>query len=152
MHAPTRTRGCTRPWVRFGEETMETRATAHPPTYSPHEEFAHVRLPTGTLRGRRAGGVHAFRGVPYAAPPFGPRRFRPPQPVEPWTGARDALDWGAEPPQPRGDAQIQALAPDPAVVGEGCRNLNEIGRAPGRDRVDKEGKNEMEGPRKKRDR
>ena len=41
-----------------------------------------VETRSGELRGTFANGVHSFKGVPYAAPPFGNRRFLPPQPVE----------------------------------------------------------------------
>ncbi|HEV8482237.1 MAG TPA: carboxylesterase family protein [Blastocatellia bacterium] len=57
--------------------------------------------------------MHTFKGIPYAAPPFGAHRLRPPQPVKPWKGIRDARTFGAEPPQLRPDPQIQALVPDP---------------------------------------
>lgn len=53
----------------------------------------------GRLLGKSADGVCAFLGVPYAAPPFGANRLRPPAPVEPWSGVRDALALGPEPPQ-----------------------------------------------------
>ncbi|WP_448809202.1 carboxylesterase/lipase family protein [Agromyces bauzanensis] len=53
----------------------------------------------GRLRGRVADGVHVFLGVPYAAPPFGANRLRPPQPVERWNGVREATELGPEPPQ-----------------------------------------------------
>ena len=58
-----------------------------------------VRTASGALRGRVDDGVHVFLGVPYAAPPFGDRRLQPPQPVESWSGVRDATRLGAEPPQ-----------------------------------------------------
>lgn len=83
-----------------------------------------VKTRQGQIRGDFSDGVHTFKGVPYAAPPFGAHRLRPPQPVEPWSNVRDALRFGAEPLQPRPDPQIQALAPDPAVPGEDCLNLN----------------------------
>jgi len=83
-----------------------------------------VKTRQGEVRGSLADGVHTFKGIPYAAPPFGAHRFRPPQPVGPWSGVRDALTFGAEPPQPRPDPQMQALVPDPAVPGEDCLNLN----------------------------
>ena len=55
----------------------------------------------GRLRGARpaTGGV-VFRGIPYAAPPIGRRRWRPPAPVTPWTGVRDATAFAGPCPQP----------------------------------------------------
>lgn len=58
-----------------------------------------VILSTGSLRGTRNGNVRSFFAIPYAAPPVGARRFAAPQPVEPWTGERDATLRGASAPQ-----------------------------------------------------
>ncbi|WP_323101119.1 carboxylesterase/lipase family protein [Intrasporangium sp. YIM S08009] len=58
-----------------------------------------VRTRHGAVRGLVEDGVHVFRGIPYAAPPFGPNRLRPPAPVLPWDGTRDATRLGPEPPQ-----------------------------------------------------
>ncbi|HJL14462.1 MAG TPA: carboxylesterase family protein [Sandaracinaceae bacterium LLY-WYZ-13_1] len=44
-----------------------------------------VETTLGPVRGRREPGVLAFEGIPYAAPPIGELRWRPPQPPEPWT-------------------------------------------------------------------
>ena len=59
------------------------------------------RVDTGTLVGTHAAGgsVVAFRGIPYAAPPVGPLRFRPPQRPEPWTGERAATASAPSAPQ-----------------------------------------------------
>ncbi|MDQ1007457.1 para-nitrobenzyl esterase [Streptomyces sp. V4I23] len=58
------------------------------------------RTMSGPVRGRRvADGVVAVLGVPYAAPPFGARRFREPQAVEPWVGVRKCVRFGAVAPQ-----------------------------------------------------
>ena len=38
--------------------------------------------------------VHAFKGIPYAAPPTEERRFQPTQPVQLWKGEREALQYG----------------------------------------------------------
>ncbi|MEU2573759.1 carboxylesterase/lipase family protein [Streptomyces anulatus] len=57
---------------------------------------------SGRVRGRRAArdrGIVAVLGLPYAAPPFGARRFREPQPTEPWDGVRDCTDFGPVAPQ-----------------------------------------------------
>ena len=70
--------------------------------------------------------MHAFLGVPYAAPPFGANRLRPPRPVGLWSGVRDAISFGAEPPQlkPPPDHPAAAMVWDPAEPGEDCLKLN----------------------------
>jgi para-nitrobenzyl esterase len=54
---------------------------------------------SGKLAGITESGVTRFLGVPFARPPVGPLRFRPPQPPEPWPGVREALAFGASAPQ-----------------------------------------------------
>jgi para-nitrobenzyl esterase len=58
-----------------------------------------VRVSGGLLRGDDSGPVLAFRGIPYAAAPVGPLRWRPPEPVPAWSGVRDALDFAHQSPQ-----------------------------------------------------
>jgi para-nitrobenzyl esterase len=53
-----------------------------------------VQLRAGQIEGVRLEGVSVFRGVPYAQPPVGPRRFCPPVACEPWKGVRDARHVG----------------------------------------------------------
>jgi para-nitrobenzyl esterase len=60
-----------------------------------------VKTTGGLVRGITADGVHSWRGIPYAAPPVGPRRLRAPQPVEPWEGVRDGSRFGPVPIQER---------------------------------------------------
>jgi para-nitrobenzyl esterase len=53
----------------------------------------------GRVRGLESAGIHTFRGVPYAAPIEGVRRFLPPVDPEPWTGVRDCTRNGEAVPQ-----------------------------------------------------
>jgi para-nitrobenzyl esterase len=78
----------------------------------------------GTVAGVRAGGVHVFKGVPYAAPPFGPRRMRPPEPPPSWDGVRDCSRFGPTVPKSPYPAPYDSILPEPAIPGEDCLNLN----------------------------
>jgi len=81
-----------------------------------------VATAAGTLSGAREGGVFAFRGVPYAAPPLGARRFRPPSGVEPWSGVRDATRNGPVPPQLR-SRLADVMGDFPLEMDEDCLTL-----------------------------
>jgi para-nitrobenzyl esterase len=54
---------------------------------------------TGKIRGRTADGINVFLGVPYGAPTDGSNRFMAPRPPQPWTGIREALEFGSLAPQ-----------------------------------------------------
>ncbi|MEU9331589.1 carboxylesterase family protein [Streptomyces sp. NPDC048290] len=83
-----------------------------------------ARTPYGAVRGRWEHGIAVFRGIPYAAPPFGPRRFRPPEPPEPWDGVRDAGAFGPTPPKPPYSDAFAPYLSDPVIPGDDCLNLN----------------------------
>jgi para-nitrobenzyl esterase len=85
-------------------------------------EVVQTRL--GKLRGSLSDGVHVFKGIPFAAAPFGAFRLRPPQPVEPWDGVRDALAFGPKAPQLPYPPPWDVLIPESAASGEDCLNLN----------------------------
>lgn len=78
----------------------------------------------GKLRGRLSDGVTVFKGVPYAAPPFGANRLRPPQPIEPWDSVRDALAFGPKSPQVSYPPGIAECLAELVGAGEDCLTLN----------------------------
>jgi para-nitrobenzyl esterase len=81
-----------------------------------------VALDRGELQGFEEGGVAQFRGIPFAAPPVGERRFLPPQAVEPWSGVRDATQWAARAPQSLEATPFRRIVDVP--VDEDCLTLN----------------------------
>ncbi|HWI44113.1 MAG TPA: carboxylesterase family protein [Nocardioides sp.] len=80
-----------------------------------------VRVSGGLLRGDDSGPVLAFRGIPYGAPPVGPLRWQPPEPVPPWSGVRDAVAFGPVAPQA---IDPERLARRGLTMGEDCLSLN----------------------------
>jgi para-nitrobenzyl esterase len=58
-----------------------------------------VCIEQGPIRGMIEGQTLAFKGIPYAQPPVGPLRWKPPQPAERWRGVRDGSRYGAMCPQ-----------------------------------------------------
>lgn len=65
------------------------------------QDFLTVRTGCGDLRGTREhNGVRVWRGVPYAQPPLGDRRFQAPAPCDRWEGVRDAVEFRPVCPQP----------------------------------------------------
>lgn len=58
-----------------------------------------VKTRSGAVRGTVEGGIATFKGIPYAAPPVGPRRFVAPLPPQPWDGVREASAFSPTPPQ-----------------------------------------------------
>jgi para-nitrobenzyl esterase len=59
-----------------------------------------VSIDSGRVRGVASNGVVAFKGIPYAAPPVGPLRWKPPQAAAQWKDVRAASEFGAACPQP----------------------------------------------------
>lgn len=78
----------------------------------------------GKVRGREAGGVASFKGISYAAPPFGGNRLRPPARPRAWDGVRDTLAYGATVPKPPYPRPFDEYLPEPVIAGEDCLNLN----------------------------
>ncbi len=81
-----------------------------------------VSVGTGTVEGVREGRLAVFRGLPYAAAPVGPLRWRAPEPPPPWPDVRRADAFGPACPQDRTASVDQAG--DPGPTSEDCLFLN----------------------------
>ena len=81
-------------------------------------EGARVAAPDGTP-------IDRYLGIPYAAPPVGERRWRPPAPAPSWNGVRRAVAFG--PAAPQGDplpAPLPGFLADATGLSEDCLTLN----------------------------
>jgi carboxylesterase type B len=78
-----------------------------------------VTTDLGPVRGYGDDGVVAYKGIPYAAPPVGALRWRPPQPATPWTAPLDAREFGNDPMQPKSPRPLRGKA-----LSEDCLTLN----------------------------
>jgi para-nitrobenzyl esterase len=76
-----------------------------------------VQTEYGAVRGKADGNVRVFQGIPFAAPPVGELRWRPPRPPARWTSTRDATRPGAACPQNPGEIPSGSK-------NEDCLNLN----------------------------
>ena len=80
-----------------------------------------VTIDTGALQGEGQGEVISFKGIPFALPPTGELRWKPPQPAAKWTGVRNASAYGADCMQIPFPSDAAPLGVKPA---EDCLYLN----------------------------
>jgi para-nitrobenzyl esterase len=90
------------------------------PVLADNNDGPTVKTVEGKVRGFTKNGANIFLGIPYAAPPVGNLRWRPPQPVKKWKGALDATHYGNTCPQV---TELGAFA-GPASTTEDCLYLN----------------------------
>ena len=81
---------------------------------------ASVTIGQGLLEGSDDKGITSFKGIPYAQPPVGERRWLPPEPVRPHQGPRAATQFGANCPQ----TERAGLNEPDAIMSEDCLTLN----------------------------
>ncbi len=83
-----------------------------------------VTTTAGAVRGVEADGVHAFKGIPYAAAPAGGLRLRRPVAPEPWEGVRDATHYGLTAVQQPMPGIFGELGTPQSPAGDDCLNVN----------------------------
>ncbi len=79
-----------------------------------------VKTASGFVSGETREGILVYRGIPYAAPPIGRFRWRPPQPALPWEGVRRAVEFGPACIQPESPVRKLELPGE----SEDCLTLN----------------------------
>lgn len=82
-----------------------------------------LQIAQGRVAGLSDGDLNVFKGIAYALPPVGERRWRPPAAPRPWRGIFDASAFGAscaQPPYPANSVYFEALA----ATSEDCLTLN----------------------------
>jgi para-nitrobenzyl esterase len=80
-----------------------------------------VRVEGGEVKGAVENTVLSFKGIPFAAPPVGELRWRPPQPAASWTGVRDATAYGHDCAQKPFESDAAPLGTEPS---EDCLVVN----------------------------
>jgi para-nitrobenzyl esterase len=80
-----------------------------------------VKTSNGAVRGRYEQGVATFKGIPFAAPPVGQRRFAAPVPPQSWDGVREASTFSPTPPQVDFSSQRMPGLDLRPIAGEGWR-------------------------------
>jgi para-nitrobenzyl esterase len=92
------------------------------PTAAPAQPV--VDAPAGAVRGEAANGVNVFRGLPYALPPTGWRRWKPPAEMPRWSETRDATRFGPACHQPTARGTSIYAAAEAPTMSEDCLSLN----------------------------
>ncbi len=100
--------------------------TCGPAVAAPSPNPPILSVDAGKLAGELNGDIEIFRGIPYAAPPVGALRWRPPAKPAHWSGVRDATAFGPSCPQasPGDKSNILAYGGAPEPTGEDCLTLN----------------------------
>ncbi len=82
-----------------------------------------IETSAGKLRGVAVDDLNVFKGIPYALPPLGASRWKPPVSMPAWKGVRDATQFGAACVQPKPRAG-SIYADEPPEMSEDCLFLN----------------------------
>lgn len=78
-----------------------------------------VETAYGRVRGYVDGDIVSYKGIPWGAPPVGERRWKAPEPAEPWTGERDCAAFGYDPMQPKSSRPLRGPG-----LSEDCLTVN----------------------------
>ncbi|HLK64379.1 MAG TPA: carboxylesterase family protein [Bryobacteraceae bacterium] len=105
-------------WLAFA-----AMASEQAPDSAPAKRGLVVDAPAGQFEGRLDGKLRVFKGIPYALPPVGPARWKPPSPMPRGQGVRKAAEFGPACYQPTIKVQT-VYTRDPLPMSEDCLTLN----------------------------
>ena len=71
-----------------------------------------VKTDAGSVSGIQQDGLRVYLGIPFAAPPTGNLRWRPPAPVTPWEGVKETREYSATCPQPVTGSYVPNMSED----------------------------------------
>jgi para-nitrobenzyl esterase len=100
---------------------LAVAAVGAAPAWAVDTNDLQVKTKLGKVEGRMDGDVKAFLGIPFAAPPVGPLRWKPPMPAEKWSGVKQTTGFGYRCMQP---AIYHDMMFRDAGMSEDCLTLN----------------------------
>ena len=104
--------GCTQSQTAIpAPQTTTTTLTSLQTTVAQPSDTV-VKTDAGYISGLQQDGLRVYLGIPFAAPPVGDLRWRPPAPVQPWNGIREAKAFSAAPPQPPSGPTVPSMSED----------------------------------------
>ena len=113
-------------WPAFAAAPGEQAANS-----APARRGLIVDTPAGRIEGQVDGELRVFKGIPYALPPVGQARWKPPSPMPRWAEVRKATEFGPACYQPT--VRVQTVyTRDPLPMSEDCLTLNIWARADAR--------------------
>jgi para-nitrobenzyl esterase len=83
-----------------------------------------VKTDAGYVSGINQDGIRVYHGIPFAAPPTGDLRWRPPAPVQPWQGIKETKEYSAICPEAIKAPKIPTRGSQPQNMSEDCLYLN----------------------------
>jgi len=83
-----------------------------------------VKTDAGLISGFPQDNIRVFHGIPFAAPPIGELRWKPPAPVTPWEGVKETKEYSATCPQRVSTGKAPSSGSEPLNMSEDCLYLN----------------------------
>ncbi|MGH8302222.1 MAG: carboxylesterase family protein, partial [Steroidobacteraceae bacterium] len=107
----------------LGTAPSHANSTPASRALSQAQASAAVDPPAGRMRGTIEGNLRVYKGIPYAQPPVGKLRWKPPLPLPRWQGVRETTQYGPACFQPT-STFVSVYIESPMPMSEDCLTLN----------------------------